>query len=776
MKHSSSTAGIWLRIASWAVLLALSSVWLGRTTHVDTDLRLFLPKAESPAERILLAQLKEGPGTRLLLASLSGADRTQLAQASDQLVTTLRNDAPFSTLFTRVENGSLHADEALEQLATDYRYLLTPDAPALDAASLHDSLQQRLLDLSSPAGSITQDWLLRDPTGALDTLIEHWQGTSTPQLIDGVWFDTAGQRALLLLQTTAPGFDAEQQRAALTAIEQALRRADPQQHIKLEITGPGAFTALLEAGIRSDVTTLSITEGIASFLFLLLVLWSWRHVLLGSLTLATAGAAALLGVMLLFPSVHGITLAFGFTLLGVAMDYPVHLILHLDPQHSPRDTLRSVWPTLRLSIVTTCIAYAALALAGFTGLAQLGCFTVCGLLATALVIRFVLPSLTNVMAARRIPGWVIRVQQAPRLRALPLLVIVVAGVALLTSRHPLWNNELSSLTPVPQALQDLDTELRAELGAPDLRYVIAVTGRDTQTVLQRDESLRPGLTSLVTQGVLDSFEQPSSLLPSVAAQQARQAALPETGALSQQLTAALAGLPFRSDAFDAFVTDVQRTRTLAPLTADALTGTPLAERFNATVFNTGSETVALITLSHVQQLAQLQQWTAAAGNDVLLLDLKGISEQLVERFRTRALIALGLALVVIAVLMLWQLTPAAAMAVLLPVIATLLAEVALFNVMGVSLTLFHIVSLLLVGGLCFDYGLFFNRSEHSDSESLRTRFAVMACWLSTTGAFALLLMSQLPVLRAIGSTVALGVTLGFMIALFARSDTSPPTA
>jgi len=118
--------------------------------------------------------------------------------------------------------------------------------------------------------------------------------------------------------------------------------------------------------------------------------------------------------------------------------------------------------------------------------------------------------------------------------------------------------------------------------------------------------------------------------------------------------------------------------------------------------------------------------------------------------------------------MLASLSWRAMLAVLLPVVATLLTMVALFNALGTPLNLFHIVSLLLVGGLCFDYGLFFNRSEHTDEESLRTRFAVMVCWLSTTGSFALLLVSHLPVLRAIGSTVAGGVTVGFFLALLAR--------
>lgn len=767
---ASRTLRIWILIALWALLIAAAGAWLGQRTRIGSDLRLFLPDPESPAERILLEELKDGPGTRLLLVALSGTDAEKLAAVSDQLTSTLRSN----TLFTRVENGSLHEDATTDQLLR-YRYLLTPQTPRFDSASLHDALKDRLAELTSPAGAVAQDWLLRDLTGELQHLVDAWQGNAQPQLIDGVWFDAAGQRALMLVQTAAPGFDADQQHVALQTIQDALAGTTRDAQVHLDITGPGAFTALMEHSIRNDVTLLGTTEGIASILFLWLVLWSMRHVLLGSLTLATAGIGALAGVISLYPSVHGITLAFGFTLLGVAMDYPVHLMLHLQHDQPVGTTVRHVWPTLRLSIATTCIAYLALVFAGFHGLAQLGSFTVCGLLATATVIRWWLPNLINNDAARAIPNWVSRVQQAPRIAWAPLALILISSALLLISKQPVWNNELSGLTPVPQALQDLDADLRKELGAPDLRYLLAVRATDQQTALRRTEALNASLQKLVTDKVIGDYDSPITLLPSIATQQQRQQALPDQSALRNQLHAAIAGLPFREQAFEPFLKDIDASRTLMPLQPRDLANTPIADRLAALLFDTGKESVALITLSDVHNLAALQAWQQQAGSDVLLLDLKATSEQLVTRYRDHALRALGIALIVIALLMLAELRLRAALAVLLPVLATLLLEIAIFNWLGISLTLFHIVSLLLVGGLCFDYGLFFNRSDANDEESLRTRYAVMACWLSTTGSFGLLLISSLPVLRAIGSTVALGVTLGFVIALLARRNTEPAT-
>ena len=59
------------------------------------------------------------------------------------------------------------------------------------------------------------------------------------------------------------------------------------------------------------------------------------------------------------------------------------------------------------------------------------------------------------------------------------------------------------------------------------------------------------------------------------------------------------------------------------------------------------------------------------------------------------------------------------------------------------------LSLILVGELSFDYGLFFNRSKATGDDALRTRYSVMVCSVSTLGAFALLMLSRMPVLEAL---------------------------
>ena len=102
---------------------------------------------------------------------------------------------------------------------------------------------------------------------------------------------------------------------------------------------------------------------------------------------------------------------------------------------------------------------------------------------------------------------------------------------------------------------------------------------------------------------------------------------------------------------------------------------------------------------------------------------------------------------------------------------------AVLRVCGVELTLFHLVALILAAGLGLDYALFFDHAGDDYADQLRTLHALIVCSLMTLLVFTLLAFSSIPVLRAIGVTVALGVFGNFVLALLvSRQPTqAPPT-
>jgi predicted exporter len=304
-----------------------------------------------------------------------------------------------------------------------------------------------------------------------------------------------------------------------------------------------------------------------------------------------------------------------------------------------------------------------------------------------------------------------------------------------------------------------------------VRYLIAVPADSEQAALEQSEAVVQGLKPLVQKGITSGYDYSARIIPSASTQSARQAALPEPEALRRNMSLAVAVTPFRAEVFEPFLLQVEQARHLPLLQAADWQGTPLGGLVGSLMVRQGDRWVALISLRNVSDEQALRNFVQTLGDSAFLLDIKGESNRLIMQYRDQSLSysLFGVAAIVL-VLGFGLRRAGAVFAVLLPVAAAILATAAFLAAAGVRLSLFHIVSLLLVLGIGLNYGLFFNRPVLDEAERRRTLFGVLVCAASTVSAFGVLAFSATPILRAIGATVALGAVLSLLFAaMWAKS-------
>jgi predicted exporter len=110
---------------------------------------------------------------------------------------------------------------------------------------------------------------------------------------------------------------------------------------------------------------------------------------------------------------------------------------------------------------------------------------------------------------------------------------------------------------VPLSTQALDTQLRTDMAAPDVRHLLVLRAPDIQNALQRCETLLPTLDRLVAADQLAGFVAPCRYLPSLTTQRARQQALPDAPTLRRNLDSALQGLPVSKAFLAPFLVEVE---------------------------------------------------------------------------------------------------------------------------------------------------------------------------------------------------------------------------
>jgi len=746
-------------------------------TRFTADMSAFLPAAATPAQRLLVGELREGVASRLVLLGIEHAAPERLAALSRALAQALHGRPEF----VYVANGDAALARADREFLFAHRYVLSPDVVPgrFDRASLAAALERSYEAFASPAGPLVRRYLPADPTGELLRVLATLEGGERPPVHLGVWMSRDRQTALLLVQTAAAGFDLDAQQANLALIDAAFaeaRTAAGAPGAVLRSSGPAVFAVASREAIRGDVRRLSAIATALVAGLLVLAFRSGAVLGLAFVPVATGALAGVAAVSLVFGAVHGITLGFGVVLIGEAVDYAIYFYAGRRAGEPAAASLARIWPTLRLGLAVSAASFCAMLFAGFPGLAQLGLFAVAGLAVAAAVTRWVLPAVPAGAAgprgadriARLVPRW--RSALGARLALLGL--VTAACAAVIWHERPIWDDDLARLSPVGEAAQALDRRLRAALGAPDARWLAAVSGPTEDAALEAAEALERPLAALVEAKALAGFDSPATYLPSARTQAARRAALPGDAALRERLAAAVAASPFKPGLFAPFLRDVAAARAAPPLARADLAGTAFGLKVDALLVRRDDRWYALLPLRGVADAAAIAARVAAEGPPgAAVLDLRAESAGLLAAYRARALVLWGAGLVaIVALLALHLRSLLGVVRVLAPIAAAVAAAAAVLLAAGTKLTLFHLVALLLVVGVGSNYALFFEREPPDEDDRRRTVFAVAFCAATTAAAFGLLAWSRVPVLKMIGATAAIGAVAGFAFAtLIARA-------
>ncbi|MDQ3187406.1 MAG: MMPL family transporter [Pseudomonadota bacterium] len=771
------------RWGAWLLGVTLCATLVARAAVV-TDITAFLPGPATREQALLAEQLRDGVAARVILIGVEAASAERApaaASRSAQLAAALRADPQFAF----VANGDPAMFVTERDRLFNARYSLSAQVapPRFTVDGLRTAADELEALLRSSAAPLIKPFAARDPTAELLAIAATLKPARSPVNLHGVWFDPGGRTALLVATTRAPGFDVDAQAQAVAAIRTAFDEAESKaqadskvsaESTTLHLTGPGVFAVQSRQAIQHDAQRLTLIATVAVGLLLLLVLRSPRFLLWAALPTATGALAGLAAVSVMFGSIHGITLGFGLTLIGEAVDYAVYVQVQRRPGQNT-----FLWRALWLAVLTSSAGFVAMMLSGFLGLMQLGLMSMVGIAVAAAVARFCLPDVLRPLGAARLVNFALLERCALHARRLRVAVVLLAAASvlmLIARGDSIWNDQLAAISPLARGSGEMDARLRQSAGLGDLRFVLAVEGETIDQALSRAEGLHTPLNELQVRGAISGFDSPAKLVPSAALQQARRSALPDESTLRARLTEALNSSALRVEAFEPFIADVQRARELI-ITPDYYSGTALGQRLAAQLVertragSTGA--AALITLSDVSDAGAVKAGVKDAPG-VAFIDLTEV-QTLIADYRVRAAWAAALGGALIVLILAVQLRNLRATARISAAVAVSIAiTAALLVLIEGPLTLFHLVALLLAAGVGTNYALFLGmprarsiRESHAEPApaELPVVLSVTLAAGTTLIAFTTLAASTTPVLHMIGITVAIGASVALIVSM-----------
>ena len=747
--------------AVWLAVLAILAALIVHSVHFGGSLTAFLPRSGSTVQRALVRGLHKGAASRLLLLAIHGGTGAQRVRASRALTRRLRRD---TRDFSLVADGGQALARGLEGFLFRDRYLLAPRT-SWTVPALRADLRRDLAILESPAGlSATQ--VLADPTGAVMAAARPWRDAAAgPRSRHGVWVTRGDHAALLLVETRASGFSVGPQRRALGLIHAAFAHAVDHQPLSLEIGGTGAITVEANDKVAGSAKFLTIIDLVLVAGILGFVYRSGPPLLVSLVPLASGAMVATAVIGLVFPRLTITTLGFGTMLIGVAMDYPTYVLLHVQAGERVPRAARRVARALGLAMIAMVIGFSTMITSHLAGLVQLGVFAAVGLVAAAGAARYILPFM--------IPAWrpsadlsawdhrAARISARLRRARAAVVVVAVAAIGILWQQGGhVWDDHLSALSPASHALMRETGRLSRAFGVPGLSSLVVVTAANRERALVASAALRPVLARLRRGRALAGYRMAAEYLPSVAAQRRRARALPPPTVLRRRLRAAAAGMPFRRRAFRGFVAAVARARHAAPLRPADLPA-PMRAQMGSLLMRVHGRGVAFVHLSDVRnprRVARAIRASGVAGAHYVVV--KQAVGRLMARYRAallrHALIAGALMTVVLAI---GLRSAREAARLVLPMAAAIVTACALLVMTGPGLTLLNLVALLLIAGLGMGYALFLG--EHGLIAERRP-LAPWVCAATTITGFGVMATAPVAMLRSVGLTVSLGALLALL--------------
>ncbi|HZF15174.1 MAG TPA: MMPL family transporter [Steroidobacteraceae bacterium] len=780
-------ARFWLWLAALAALAAVFLLIVQPRLTIETDLLDLLPRDR--AEGTLADRLASfaGTGARRLLF-LVGHRSTEIASAAS---TGFADSLAASGAFADVHAHWAAQMDSASALYRENRFVLLARSiqASLEANRPEEVEQGALATLYSPI-AFARPGGSDDPLG-LDAsfLLEEVPSAGAAQLEGDQLVVREGDTTYVLIVAQLQGspFDSGVQQQASAAIGAATAAAQSAAGgdggaIRVLVSGALPHATAATRSATREVALLSTIGTVAVLALLVSLFRSWRAPALGMVALAAGGSAGIAATYFIFGRVHLIALVFGSSLIGVAIDYSMHYLSDQfrGPHWTPESALRHVAPPILMSMGATLAGFAGLLLMPFPGLRQMAVIALAGLPVACATVLLVFPVLAETRPAR-LPAWCGRFlialdgwsAGARRSRYFLRLIVPLLLVAALGLVRIQFQDDIRALQPPANDAVTMERRTRELLKDSTETAVFLVSARDAQELLRSEERLTAELARMVEGGRLGSFRAVTQSLPSEARQRAafdllHRYVYSRDGVLARVMRKI--GYDERAIAAE-LATFPPSPHFLEPATWLAHPASELWRPF--WLGESGGTFATVVTLGGAGDLAELRS-VGARLPGVRFVDRVHDISQTLMRYRVAVSWLLAGIYFVLATVLAFAFGLKAALRLMLPPVGAILIALGGLGWLGIPVTLFTVLALLLTLAMAVDYAIFLHEARNERRTAL---LAVTLSALTTALSFGLLAFSTTPFIRAIGLTLAMGLGACWLLAVASAEapDSDPPS-
>ena len=376
--------------------------------------------------------------------------------------------------------------------------------------------------LISPSGIVSKDIILKDPLGLSFIALKKLRqlGVTDDFVLKDGFLVSKDEKNILLFITPTFGSSetAENSKFAeqLYSLQNRLNRKYSGK-VKSEYFGAALIAVANAQQIKKDI---QFTVGIAMSLLILVFIFFYRKIYVPIILFVPTIFGGLLAVALLYlirAEISAISLGIGSVLLGVTLDYSLHILTHIRNNETLESLYKDVTEPILMSSLTTALAFLCLLFLDSQALQDLGIFAAVSVLGASVFALFFIPLVyKNPLSRKQQVNVLDKVADYPFHKNKWLLggLGLVLIVSIFTYHKVEFNKDISKLNYEPAEIKIAMQHLDELTDISSKSVYLATYGKSVEGTLQLNDSIHETLEFLKEEGKISSFSSIGALVHS----------------------------------------------------------------------------------------------------------------------------------------------------------------------------------------------------------------------------------------------------------------------
>lgn len=752
----------------------------------EEDITRLIPKSERSDETAkVLAQLNFADKITVIINARNGARPSDLANTANVFLDSLQSCKEYvNDVQGKVDDGNI-----LETFDFVYNnlplFLEEADYKKIEQKLSQDSIAATVSanykSIISPSGLVTKDFILKDPLGisfvGLNKLKQLGVGDDF-QLQDGFVITKDNKRLLLFISPKLPGNETEKNTVfinKLDAIKDSLNGVF-KDTAEIEYFGAANIAVANAKQIKSDIQT---TAFVALGLLMLMLIVYYRRFFIPLIIMVPTVFGVVFAVAVLYflrGTISAISLSIGSILLGVTIDYALHILTHYKHNSDIKILYKDITKPLIMSSTTTAVAFLCLLFVNSGALQDLGIFAAISVVVTAVFSLLIIPHLYR----PRTTGETQHNTVLDKLAGFSFhnnKVLIWGSVAVIiasffTFNKVVYDNDISQLNFVPDDIKTAEKHLESSTNLTSKSLYVAVYGNSPEEVLQNNSQLYSQLKEEKTNEKLLSYSSIGGVVLSETAQKEKLERWnnfwngQRKQHVEQMLVAESGKLGFKPDAYQSFYNLLNKEFSVVSLDDYKKIKTLFLNEFISE--KDGFYTItSVVKVSNGQREALMQE--LSANKKTMVIDRQQINETFLGGLKNdfNTLINYSFVAVVLILFFFFRRVELVLISCI-PIAVTGIITAGVMGMFDIKLNIFSTIVCTLVFGHGVDFSIFMTSALQKEyttghNEMATYRTSILLAVLTTVLGIGALVFAQHPALKSISSVSLIGVFAALII-------------